>query len=137
MNVNTMTDARPSKTRSSRRKEAPIYLESKPPYVGCYKVLKRLRTRRVLFGAFFYLWFLITDPTNAFGATSENFSLAGQWRFALDRKDVGLSEQWYNRDLSDKIQLPGVLQSQGYGDEISTNTPWVLSLYDKNWFLRE
>jgi hypothetical protein len=35
------------------------------------------------------------------------------------------------------MQGPGALQSQGYGDEISTNTPWVLSLYDKNWFLRE
>jgi hypothetical protein len=30
-----------------------------------------------------------------------------------------------------------VLQAQGFGDEISRNTPWVLSLYDKNWFLRE
>src|SRR5262249_39764821 len=32
--------------------------------------------------------------------------------------------------------LPGALQSQGYGDEISVNTPWVLTLYDRNWFLR-
>ena len=62
--------------------------------------------------------------------------LAGEWRFALDRADVGVREAWFQRDLPDRIQLPGLLQSQGYGDEISTNTPWVLSLYDKQWFQR-
>ncbi len=70
------------------------------------------------------------------GAGTQPISLAGAWRFALDRKDTGLKEQWFNRELADKINLPGALQSQGYGDEISTHTPWVLSLYDKNWFLR-
>ena len=68
---------------------------------------------------------------------AQPISLAGQWRFALDRKDAGVSDRWFNRDLADKINLPGALQAQGYGDEISTSTPWVLSLYDKNWFLRE
>ena len=62
--------------------------------------------------------------------------LAGEWRFALDRDDSGISKQWFVRDLPDKIQLPGILESQGYGDEISTRTPWVLSLYDHFWFLR-
>jgi beta-galactosidase len=68
---------------------------------------------------------------------AETLTLAGEWRFALDRSDAGMKEAWFNRDLADRIQLPGVLQSQGYGDEISTNTPWVLSLYDKNWFQRD
>jgi beta-galactosidase len=76
----------------------------------------------------------------AFIATScyaaEPINLAGQWWFALDRTDTGIREQWFNRDLPDKINLPGALQSQGYGDEISIKTPWVLSLYDRNWFLR-
>lgn len=64
-------------------------------------------------------------------------SLAGDWRFALDRADVGITQAWFGRTLPDRIRLPGVLQAQGYGDEIRTNTPWVLSLYDKNWFLRD
>jgi hypothetical protein len=62
--------------------------------------------------------------------------LDGAWRFALDGKDAGVAESWFNRRLPDRIKLPGVLQSQGYGDEISTATPWGLSLYDRNWFLR-
>lgn len=63
--------------------------------------------------------------------------LAGGWRFQLDRTDVGVAEKWFTRELSHQIALPGILQAQGYGDEISTNTPWVLSLYDKLWFERE
>lgn len=63
--------------------------------------------------------------------------LSGEWRFALDRDNVGVKENWFDQSLRDKIKLPGILQSQGYGDEISTKTPWVLSLYDRTWFERE
>jgi beta-galactosidase len=68
---------------------------------------------------------------------ADTISLAGKWRFALDRADAGIDGRWFNRDLAYSIDLPGVLQSQGYGDEISISTPWVLSLYDKQWYLRD
>src|ERR1044071_10422955 len=68
---------------------------------------------------------------------AEPIPLEGTWRFALDRADAGVKEEWFGRSLPDRIRLPGVLQSQGYGDEISTQTPWVLSLYDRFWYLRE
>ncbi len=67
---------------------------------------------------------------------AEILPLAGTWRFALDRQDTGTNEQWFAKELSDKIELPGILESQGYGDAISTTTPWVLSLYDHFWYLR-
>ena len=63
--------------------------------------------------------------------------LDGFWRFELDQEDRGMQQQWFNRDLRNRIRLPGILQSQGFGNEISTNTPWVLSLYDHSWYLRE
>src|SRR5262249_53135292 len=63
--------------------------------------------------------------------------LGGDWRFALDRDDAGVKGEWFRRDLPGHIRLPGVLQSQNFGDLISTNTPWVLSLYDRYWYLRE
>ena len=66
----------------------------------------------------------------------ETNSLAGEWRFALDPNDKGLKENWFDKNLMDKIQLPGILEAQGYGDEISIHTPWVLSLYDHFWYLR-
>lgn len=63
--------------------------------------------------------------------------LSGEWRFAMDRNDEGVAQSWFARDLKDAIALPGILQAQGYGDDITTKTPWVLSLYDKNWDQRE
>jgi hypothetical protein len=66
----------------------------------------------------------------------EVLPLAGQWRFALDRNDAGTNASWFNQTLPDKINLPGILEAQGYGDEISIHTPWVLSLYDHFWFQR-
>jgi len=67
----------------------------------------------------------------------EPLSLAGEWRFALDRGDVGAKEGWYRHPLPDRINLPGTLQGQGYGDEIGVDTPWVMSLYDRSWYERE
>lgn len=67
----------------------------------------------------------------------ETLDLSGEWRFALDRADAGVTENWFNRDLPNTINLPGALQAQNYGDRISAKTPWVLSLYDKFWFERE
>ena len=64
---------------------------------------------------------------------AESRALAGEWRFALDRNDTGTTEKWFTKDLPDKIQLPGILQAQGYGDDIATNTPWVLGLGDAWW----
>lgn len=63
--------------------------------------------------------------------------LDGVWRFAMDPTDAGEKNQWFNQPLAFTIKLPGILQAQNYGTEIGTNTPWVLSLYDRFWFLRE
>jgi beta-galactosidase len=62
--------------------------------------------------------------------------LSGQWRFQLDANDAGKTDQWFNRSLAGNIQLPGILQAQGYGDDISINTPWVAALpRDMKWYL--
>jgi hypothetical protein len=66
-------------------------------------------------------------------SAAETLPLAGEWRFALDRADAGTNEHWFAKNLPDKIKLPGILQAQGYGDDISTNTPWVLTLGDAWW----
>jgi hypothetical protein len=78
--------------------------------------------------------------------------LAGEWRFALDPGAVqhdrsegitsplppgdGIAQEWFKRDLQGGIRLPGILQAQGYGDEISPTTPWVLTLGDAWWNLQ-
>ena len=63
--------------------------------------------------------------------------LDGNWRFALDPTDSGERQQWFNQKLIHPIKLPGILQSQLQGFPITTTTPWVLSLYDRYWHLRD
>ncbi len=66
-----------------------------------------------------------------------SLDLSGTWRFALDREDVGIRDRWFARDLADSIHLPGALQHQGYGDEISVDTPWVAKLVDLKWSAKQ
>jgi beta-galactosidase len=64
--------------------------------------------------------------------------LSGYWQVELDRDDSGIRQLWFNRRLRGYIKLPGILQSELFnGDEVSTKTPWVLSLYDRYWYLRD
>lgn len=74
--------------------------------------------------------------TQAAQAIALEIDLAGPWRFALDRDDRGVAEQWYARQLPAQVQLrlPGSLQEQGQGDEISVDTPWTGSIVDRSWF---
>ncbi len=81
-----------------------------------------------------FVLFILCCALQSFGLETQ--PLAGEWRFAIDRQDAGLAEKWFSKKLTDKIKLPGILEQQGYGDEISISTPWVLSLYDHFWFLR-
>lgn len=74
-------------------------------------------------------------------------SLSGEWQFAIDSTDVGLSEGWYTRSFADNIQLPGTTDQAGYG--VSNNLPpsiskpQILHLTRKNsyvgpaWYTRE
>ncbi len=60
--------------------------------------------------------------------------LNGAWNFALDREDKGITERWFDRQLADKLNLPGSLQEQGFGDLPSTNTAWIGDLNDRTFF---
>ena len=60
-------------------------------------------------------------------------SLAGGWRFQLDRQDAGLSNRWFERTLDKEIQLPGALQNQGFGDDITVNTKWTGEVGTDRW----
>src|SRR6266700_5536059 len=51
---------------------------------------------------------------------SRPISLAGTWLFEMDPTDFGERQQWFSRNLQYQLQLPGILQSQNYGDEINT-----------------
>ena len=87
----------------------------------------------IAFAVSLTLLFGLAAPAGA----ADTRDLSGSWRFAIDRQDEGIGQAWFDRTLADKIALPGILQAQRYGDDISATTPWVLSLYDKNWAERD
>ena len=63
--------------------------------------------------------------TPSAAAQADHVSLAGQWRFELDRKDMGVKERWCERSLDQHIKLPGALQNEGFGDDIKVDTKWT------------
>lgn len=67
--------------------------------------------------------------------------LEGFWQFELDPGDAGVRQEWFNRILRSRIRLPGIIQwGEGqpqYGLPVGLDTPWVLSLYDRYWYLRD
>ena len=75
----------------------------------------------------FVLSALFIGPACARSRASETdrLSLAGQWRFQLDRADAGEKERWFERSLDQRIKLPGALQNQGFGDDITVDTKWT------------
>ena len=60
--------------------------------------------------------------------------LSGVWRFELDPADEGLVSFWENRTLAERIRLPGVLQAQGFGEEVSVDTRWTGQIVDQSFF---
>ncbi|HET6452927.1 MAG TPA: discoidin domain-containing protein [Armatimonadota bacterium] len=52
-------------------------------------------------------WILTAILLTAGCTASETISLAGQWKFALDPQNVGISEGWFNKALPETVMLPG------------------------------
>ena len=74
-------------------------------------------------------------------------SLAGEWEFAIDSMDIGISKHWYTQSFPDKIKLPGTMDDAGYGIPNrllpSISKPQILHLTRKHsyigpaWYIRE
>jgi hypothetical protein len=62
-------------------------------------------------------------------AQAERIDLSGTWKLALDRGSGDTPPA-----LTESIRLPGLLQAQGFGDEVSTATKWVGGVADRSWY---
>lgn len=69
------------------------------------------------------LFFLTAVAAHA--SASNSLSLDGEWRFALDPGDHGISAGPDGWKFPDTIQLPGILTAQGFGDLPSFETKWT------------
>jgi beta-galactosidase/beta-glucuronidase len=63
-------------------------------------------------------------------AAAEPIDLSGRWQLTLDRAN----SETPPAALAETIQLPGLLQAQGFGDAVSTETKWIGGIADRSWF---
>jgi GH18 family chitinase len=76
----------------------------------------------------------LLDTIDAALGGSDAIPLSGVWRFALDPADEGLVSFWEDRTLGERIRLPGVLQAQGFGDDVTVDTKWTGQIVDRSFF---
>ncbi len=68
-------------------------------------------------------------------AQTRTIDLSGEWKFKLDPSNIGIKKMWYNQDFESNITLPGALQNQGYGNNVTAKTPWVVAeIADNSWY---
>jgi hypothetical protein len=64
---------------------------------------------------------------------ADALDLSGVWSFQLDPDDVGVTEAWFTKGLSEQIRLPGALQNQGFGDDVTVDTEWTGAAKKEVW----
>lgn len=84
---------------------------------------------------FYFSLFLIFFSLSSY-AQEKTISLKGDWQFQMDRNDEGIQKKWFNKNLSDKIHLPGSMAEFLKGDEITLKTKWTGSIYDSSFYFR-
>ncbi|BBE19496.1 beta-galactosidase [Aquipluma nitroreducens] len=67
-------------------------------------------------------------------AVQQKIDLKGEWAFAIDSLDKGISEKWFNQELADKVTLPGSMTTNGKGNDITLKTPWTGQIVDSSYF---
>jgi hypothetical protein len=68
--------------------------------------------------------------------TVQKIDLSGEWKFAIDSLDLGISEKWFNQELAEKITLPGSMTTNGKGNEITLKTPWIGQIVDSSFYIK-
>lgn len=65
----------------------------------------------------------------------QKIDLSGEWTFAADPEDLGVTDMWFSQMLPEVIQLPGSMTSNGKGNDVDYNTPWTGQVVDSSFFL--
>jgi hypothetical protein len=73
------------------------------------------------------------EPAGA-GETGGAVTISGTWRVALDRRDEGRAAltRAFPSDRGE-VWLPGSIQSQGFGDEPTWESPWIADKREAEW----
>ena len=79
----------------------------------------RFHLRRKAFAVIGIIAAAFSQSLEVAHANDAPFSLAGSWRFEMDRNDAGKKEAWFNRELPGSIRLPGSMAENNLGNPIT------------------
>ncbi|MBC8180435.1 beta-galactosidase [candidate division KSB1 bacterium] len=88
----------------------------------------------------FLIFVLLIFSINKLSASTKDnwkINLSGEWRFQIDSLNVGISGQWFNNKLSEKVKLPGSMTENGKGNDVSVKTKWTGQVVDQSWYTDE
>jgi hypothetical protein len=60
--------------------------------------------------------------------------ISGNWEFAMDPSDKGITERWYAKSFDEFVKLPGSMTENGKGFDISLDTKWTGDILDSSFF---
>ncbi len=74
---------------------------------------------------------------STWAAPLDPVDLAGPWRFRLDPENRGLDVGWFRETLESSVRLPGSLNENGIGNEVTPETPWTGTIMSRMWHEEE
>lgn len=84
---------------------------------------------KVIWTVFFVVLFSCKESQ-----AQQRIDLAGEWKFAIDSLDQGISGKWFAQTLADKVLLPGSMTTNGKGEDISVKTSWTGQIVDSSFY---
>jgi hypothetical protein len=84
-----------------------------------------------------YLLLMVLILSGAFGCKRQaatKIDLSGEWHFAVDPNDEGITGKWYSGQLKEVVTLPGSMDSNGKGDDVNLQTEWTGQIVDSTFF---
>ena len=77
--------------------------------------------------------FLLMSSCNT--SSEKVMDLSGEWSYKLDTADVGIAENWQSVKFTEKLKLPGSLNENNIGFDVSVNTNWTGNMWnDSLWY---
>ena len=66
---------------------------------------------------------------------SQKLDLSGTWQVRVDSMDQGLGDRWFEQTFDEyEMILPGSLTENGFGMDVTVNTPWTGEILDSSWY---
>lgn len=84
----------------------------------------------------FLVFFLLLVVSSCKNEQNLRIDLSGEWSFKIDSLDSGIQENWYSNQFSESILLPGSMNTNDKGNELSVKTKWTGNIWDNDslWY---